>query len=63
MNRFGNQAKLDPASPATGQLADYRMGMLALKELSQILGLFDRPVSAGQPVADALTGSLAESLD
>jgi cysteinyl-tRNA synthetase len=36
--------------------------MVVLKELSQILGLFHRPVAAGQPVADALTAPLLSLL-
>ena len=33
-----------------------------LKELSQILGLFHRPVAAGQAVADSLTAPLLSLL-
>jgi cysteinyl-tRNA synthetase len=62
LNRFGNQMKPDPTSPRTGPLADYRTGMLVLKELSQILGLFHRPIAAGQAVADSLTAPLLSLL-
>jgi cysteinyl-tRNA synthetase len=62
LNRFSNQIKPDPSSSANGTAADYLRGMVVLKELSQILGLFHRPVAAGQPVADALTAPLLSLL-
>ena len=62
LNRLGNQ--ITPGSPtsATGQLADYRKGMVVLKELSQILGLFRRPIAVDQTVADTLTAPLLSLL-
>ena len=45
LNRFANQldARAGPARP--GRLDEYRAGMVVLKELSQILGLFRRPAA------------------
>ena len=62
LNRFGNELKPDPALPVSSQFADYRAGMVVLKELSQILGLFRRPATAGQSVTDALTAPLLSLL-
>jgi cysteinyl-tRNA synthetase len=62
LNRFGNQLKPVPASPGATRLADYRTGMVVLRELSQILGLFRRPIAAGQPPADTLTAPLLNLL-
>ena len=63
LNRFANQLTPDPGPEMAGRLAEYRAGMVVLKELSQILGLFQRPPAAGQPSGDALTAPLIESLD
>jgi cysteinyl-tRNA synthetase len=54
LNRFANQLTAGSAS----QLGEYRAGMVVLKELSQILGLFVRPPVAVQPVGDSLTAPL-----
>jgi cysteinyl-tRNA synthetase len=43
-------------------LAEYRSGMVVLKELSQILGLFRRPFARTQVQGDALTAPLLELL-
>ena len=48
INRFANQMKPATSSGTASQLAEYRSGMLTLKELSQILGLF-RPVAGRRP--------------
>jgi cysteinyl-tRNA synthetase len=62
LNRFANQIKPDSASAGSSPLSGYRAGMLVLRELSQILGLFNRPVAAGQAVADSLTAPLLSLL-
>ena len=62
LNRVGNQMKPDSASAGISPLTSYRTGMLVLRELSQILGLFHRPVAAGQAVADSLTAPLLSLL-
>jgi cysteinyl-tRNA synthetase len=58
LNRFASQ--LAPASSPdhAGQLAEYRKGMVVLKELSQILGLFLRPTRRVGEERDALTEPL-----
>ena len=47
---------------ASGPLAEYRAGMVALKELSQILGLFRKPRVKAEPSQDRLTGPLLDML-
>jgi cysteinyl-tRNA synthetase len=58
LNRFANQLTPDPAPETAGRLAEYRAGMVVLKELCQILGLFHTPAAIGQPAGDALTAPL-----
>jgi cysteinyl-tRNA synthetase len=62
INRFANQTQPAPSSETASQLAEYRAGMLTLKELSQILGLFRLPSASAQPAGDALTAPLMELL-
>jgi cysteinyl-tRNA synthetase len=56
LNRVAN------TPPGEGNRADwlkeYRAGMVVLKELTQILGLFQRPAAAGQSANDTLTAPL-----
>src|SRR4051812_11714259 len=52
---------LSKSSP-TEAIAEYRSGMVVLKELSQILGLFSKPPAKPQPAGDTLTGPLMELL-
>jgi len=47
---------------APESLAEYRSGMVVLKELSQILGLFSKPPARPQAGGDTLTGPLLELL-
>jgi cysteinyl-tRNA synthetase len=58
LNRFANQLTADPDPESASRLDEYRAGMIVLKELSQILGLFVRPPVAVQPVGDSLTAPL-----
>jgi cysteinyl-tRNA synthetase len=59
LNRFANG--LTPA--ATGPLSEYRAGMVVLKELTQILGLFRRPSEKPEPEGqDRLTAPLLDLL-
>jgi cysteinyl-tRNA synthetase len=62
INRFANQLNHATRTEAPSQLADYRSGMLVLKELSQILGLFRQAPAQAQPSGDTLTGPLLELL-
>jgi len=58
LNRFANRLARDPAPEMASRLAEYKAGMVVLKELSQILGLFHRPITSNQPAEDALTAPL-----
>jgi cysteinyl-tRNA synthetase len=58
LNRFTNQLTPDLVLETPGRRAEYRAGMVVLKELCQILGLFDKPIAVGQPAGDALTAPL-----
>ncbi len=62
INRFANQMKPAAIPETASQLVEYRAGMLTLKELSQILGLFRQPLAAAQPAGDTLTAPLLELL-
>jgi cysteinyl-tRNA synthetase len=62
LNRFGNQLTTASDPSAADRLAEYGAGMVVLKELSQMLGLFRTQVVADQPSADALTGPLLSLL-
>jgi cysteinyl-tRNA synthetase len=59
LNRAG--AALSPTSSPEA-LAEYRSGMVVLKELTQILGIFCRPPVRPEAGADGLTGPLMELL-
>jgi cysteinyl-tRNA synthetase len=62
LNRFANQLTTNAGPEMAGLLAQYRAGMIVLKELSQILGLFKQLPAAEQAPGDALTGPLIELL-
>jgi cysteinyl-tRNA synthetase len=62
LNRFAIQLTAAPAPAMAGQRAEYRAGMIVLKELSQILGLFQRLPATAQSAGDALTPPLMELL-
>lgn len=59
LNRFVDTNKLDGDGKSEASLADYRSGVLVLKELTQILGLFRVPP---KPIADSATDSLTPKL-
>jgi cysteinyl-tRNA synthetase len=62
INRFANH--LGPASKphASSSLAEYRSGMIVLKELSQILGLFRQSPAPEKPSGGTLTAPLLDLL-
>ncbi len=64
LNRFGNQLPAGAGAVSADQLTEFKRGMAVLKELSQILGLFRRPLAAGKPadseLSDGLMGLLIE---
>jgi cysteinyl-tRNA synthetase len=49
-------------SPSAAVLAEYRSGMVVLRELSRILGLFHRPLTRPRSSSDGLTAPLLELL-
>jgi cysteinyl-tRNA synthetase len=62
LNRFGNQLPGEASHDPSGAIAEYRAGMVMLKELCQILGLFRRPIEAAGERDDTLTAPLVELL-
>jgi cysteinyl-tRNA synthetase len=60
LNRFSNDLKSGNADPT--RVAEYRSGMIVLKELSQILGLFRNTSEKTSAELDDLTGDLLELL-
>jgi cysteinyl-tRNA synthetase len=58
LNRFANGLTAGSGTGPASQLSEYRAGMVVLKELSQILGLFVRPPALDQTSGDALTAPL-----
>jgi cysteinyl-tRNA synthetase len=58
LNRFANPLPTGPGAVPAGQLAEYRAGMVALKELSQILGLFRHSKPTVEPADHALNEGL-----
>ena len=60
LNRFANHLAAEADPETAGRLAEYRAGMVVLKELSQILGLFDRPSADNQPSEAGLTAPLLD---
>jgi cysteinyl-tRNA synthetase len=62
VNRFAGQLVAGSGSAKTKGLGEYRAAMVVLKELSQILGLFRRPIAGGPSAGDGLTAPLLELL-
>ena len=58
LNRFANTLPTGPGALPSGQLALYRTGMVALKELCQILGLFKHSQATVDPADHALNEGL-----
>ncbi|MHC5540947.1 cysteine--tRNA ligase [Singulisphaera rosea] len=58
LNRFANNLSPDSTEP----LAEYRAGMVVLKELTQILGLFREAPAKPEADQDRLTGPLIDLL-
>jgi cysteinyl-tRNA synthetase len=62
VNRFAASLPSSQEAGVADRLAEYRTGMIVLKELSQILGLFTRPASATVATSDTLTPELMDLL-
>ncbi len=58
LNRFAHQPGLEPPHARPGPVDEYRHGMIVLKELSQILGLFAQPKQPRPHAQDTLTDPL-----
>src|SRR5262249_31592894 len=52
LNRFADVRGLESSSPDQADVADFRRGVEVLKELSQILGIFLKPVAAAHSTQD-----------
>jgi cysteinyl-tRNA synthetase len=60
LNRYADQHQLD--SPGATGVASFELGMLALRELANILGLFRRAAAPAATPADSLTAPLLDLL-
>jgi cysteinyl-tRNA synthetase len=61
LNRHADARKLELDSDDVA-IGAFRSGMIVLKELTQILGLFSRPRAKAEPSQDKLTGPLLDLL-
>jgi cysteinyl-tRNA synthetase len=62
LNRFADARRLEGASPAGAALAEFERGVVVLRELSQLLGLFHQPPPAPDAGNDRLVGGLIQLL-
>ncbi len=62
LNRFADTARLDATDRDPRDLDQFRQGMVVLKELCQILGLFRRPPARSRNAQDRLTAPLLDLL-
>jgi cysteinyl-tRNA synthetase len=61
LNRYADSQKLEPASESA-LTEPFRFGIVVLKELTQILGLFRHPRTRAEPAQDKLTAPLLDLL-
>jgi cysteinyl-tRNA synthetase len=62
LNRFADDKKLEEAAAKTQAKAEFTEGVRVLKEMSQILGIFQEPVVAAKGGDDQLVGGLMQLL-
>jgi cysteinyl-tRNA synthetase len=62
LNRYADERNLEAPGSAPCAIADFRRGVLVLRELSGILGLFWEPVAASQGADDQLVNGLMQLL-
>ncbi len=62
LNRFADARQLEGGEAAPGLVTDFRRGAVALRELSQILGLFREPPAAKAGEQDQLVAGLMQLL-
>jgi cysteinyl-tRNA synthetase len=62
LNRFADARQLEGPSPVAGAAEEFRRGVVVLREVSQILGLFREPVAAAGAGNDQIVGGLMQLL-
>jgi cysteinyl-tRNA synthetase len=62
LNRFADNRQLEAQKADAETLRDFRRGVLVLRELSQVLGIFIRPVAAAASANDQIVGGLMQLL-
>jgi len=62
LNRFADNRQLEAQKADAETLRDFRRGVLVLRELSQVLGIFIRPVAAAASANDQVVGGLMQLL-
>ena len=62
LNRFVEVSRLDHPAPSAVAVSDFKRNTLVLRDLSNILGLFQRPISVDTVSQDDLAGPLVEFL-
>jgi cysteinyl-tRNA synthetase len=62
LNRFADARQLEGAKPDAAARLEFQRGVVVLRELSQILGLFHQPPAAKAGADDALVGGLMQLL-
>src|SRR5262249_55941158 len=62
LNRFADSKALEGPSPAADDLAAFRRGVVVLRELGGILGLFLQPPASATGASDQLVAGLVQML-
>jgi cysteinyl-tRNA synthetase len=62
LNRFADQKRLEEPNPAPADVGAFKRGVVVLRELGQILGLFNAPLAAPSTGNDQLVGGLIQVL-
>jgi cysteinyl-tRNA synthetase len=62
LNRFADARRLEGPAPAPAALEEFERGVVVLRELSQLLGLFREPPAAAAGANDQLAAGLAQLL-
>jgi cysteinyl-tRNA synthetase len=62
LNRFADARQLEAPNPAPAAMREFEFGVVVLRELSQILGLFREPATASAAANDQLVGGLIQLL-
>lgn len=62
LNRFADAAKLDAPDRAASAFAEFHRGVVVLRDLTRIFGLFRQPLESRREDQDQFTGQLMELL-